>query len=317
MTAADERTRWSSAEQDGNRYLMLRYRPVLNSQPKRERRDWVFLFESSGSRDPLLARTQVEVIRSLLNHAEHDDTFAVLTVGTRVHKWTDQPQPVTASNVANAVSFLEQSHLIGALNLQAGLQESAAFLDMKANPYLVHVGAGVASLGEQRADVLISQLPKPTRYVGVAVGKKYAAQFMKVAAEKTGGYFTQINPDESVAWRGFDLASTLNTPRWLDLKVLPTGEVTAGDDTRFLTFTNAVAQGYTGLVIVGVLTSVVSAYYYLRVVGRDRVPAGVVAIEIVRSRPPRPARRRRHSLRQVLLFPALKRVSSPSRPRHP
>ena len=53
---------------------MVRYRPDLPSAPRRERRDWVFLFESSGARDPLVARAQVEVIRALLTHAEHDDT---------------------------------------------------------------------------------------------------------------------------------------------------------------------------------------------------------------------------------------------------
>ena len=42
---------------------------------------------------------------------------------------------------------------------------------------------------------------------------------MKAAAEGTGGYFTQVNPDEPVAWRGFDLAMTLNTPRLLDVGV--------------------------------------------------------------------------------------------------
>ena len=63
---------------------MLRYRPSLPSQPQRERRDWVFLFESSGDRDPLLARTQIEIVRISAEQAEHDDTFAVLTAGTRV-----------------------------------------------------------------------------------------------------------------------------------------------------------------------------------------------------------------------------------------
>ena len=41
---------------------------------------------------------------------------------------------------------------------------------------------------------------------------------MKLAAERTGGYFTQINPDEPIAWRAFDLLATLNTPRLLDVR---------------------------------------------------------------------------------------------------
>ena len=69
---------WPSAGAIEFRSLQMRYRPDLPTAPRRERRDWVILFESSGARDPLVARAQVEVIRSLLANAEHDDTFAVL-----------------------------------------------------------------------------------------------------------------------------------------------------------------------------------------------------------------------------------------------
>ena len=73
-------------------------------------------------------------------------------------------------------------------------------------------------MGERRDDVLAKRLPAGTRYVGVGVGKRWNRGFMKAAAESTGGYFTQINPDEPVAWRGFELAATLNTPRLLDVR---------------------------------------------------------------------------------------------------
>src|SRR5947199_10339394 len=102
-------------EQDGAKYLMLRYRPDLPMQPQRRRRDWVFLFESSGDRDPLLGRTQVEVVRGLLANAEADDTFAVLAANTRVRILP--AKPVTPENVQAALSFLEGAQLVGALDL--------------------------------------------------------------------------------------------------------------------------------------------------------------------------------------------------------
>src|SRR5207302_250522 len=75
-------------------------------------------------------------------------------------------------------------------------------------------------------------------YVGVGVGKRWARGFMKGCAERTGGYFAQINPDECVPWRAFDLLATLNTPRLLDVKVTdPTGKAT------FLGHASAIAQG--------------------------------------------------------------------------
>jgi Tfp pilus assembly protein PilF len=93
-------------------------------------------------------------------------------------------------------------------------------------------------MGERRDDVLAKRLPEGVRYVGVGVGRRWNRNLMKMAAERTGGYFTQINPDEPVSWRAFDLSATLNTPRLLDV----TAADRAGKAT-FLTFTNMVAQG--------------------------------------------------------------------------
>ncbi len=42
---------------------------------------------------------------------------------------------------------------------------------------------------------------------------------MKSAAAQSGGYFTQINPTEPIAWRALDLLATLNTPRLAEIKV--------------------------------------------------------------------------------------------------
>src|SRR5262249_60351277 len=76
--AVTESARFSWFRQEDAEFLMLRYRPQLTAAPERQRRDWVFLFESSGDRDPLLARTQVEIIRGLLAPAEPEDTFAAV-----------------------------------------------------------------------------------------------------------------------------------------------------------------------------------------------------------------------------------------------
>ena len=212
--------------------------PGRTGRRARERRNWVFLFESSGDRDPLLARTQIEIIRGLLANAEPDDTFAVLAAGTRVRPFAEKPLPVTPENVQAALSFLEGSHLIGALDLGKALAEAEPFLKAGKNPHLVHVGSGVAAMGERRDDVLAKRLPEGARYVGVGVGRRWNRNLMKIAAERSGGYFTQINPDEPVSWRAFDLAATLNTPRLLDVTVTD-----KADKATFLTFTNMAAQG--------------------------------------------------------------------------
>ena len=235
--AFGERVRFSGAEQDGARYLMLRFRPALPSCAERQRRDWVFLFESSADRDPLLARAQIDIIRHMLEHVEHDDTFAVLTAGTTTRRFADAPLPATPENVGAAITFLERTHLIGALDLGRALADAAPLLRAGQNPYLVHVGSGQTAMG-RRQEKLAELLPPGVRYVGVGVGKHWNRSWMKERAEDSGGYFTQINPDEPIAWRAFDLVATLNTPRLLHVQV-----AAGGDGPRFLTDQALVAQG--------------------------------------------------------------------------
>jgi hypothetical protein len=204
--------RFSSAELDGAKYLMLRFRPELpHVLAPNAPRNWVFLFESAASRDPLLARAQAEVIAHLLHNIDPGDTFDVLTVGTHIQRLSPTPLPVNPENIAKTADYLSKTHLIGATNLGAAFEEAAALLH-GSGAWLVHVGAGYATLGV-REEQLARLLPGGVRYLGIGVGRRWNRAFMKQLAEQTGGHFTQINPDESIAWRAFDLAAALNTPR--------------------------------------------------------------------------------------------------------
>ncbi len=237
---AGAQTRFSMMEQEGAKYLMVRHRPDLpqRAETGRAPRDMVVLFESSGDRDPLLARAQVEIVRGLLQNAEPEDTFAVLTAATRTRSPMQERQRATPENIDSALNFLENAQLIGALNLDKGLTESVALLRDGRNPHLIHVGSGIAAMGEQRQDMLIKRIPDDVRYVGIGAGRRWNRNLMKAAAEKSGGLFAQINPDEPISWRAFELSNILNSPRLLDISVR--------DDSgknRWLTNTSLVAQG--------------------------------------------------------------------------
>jgi hypothetical protein len=238
LSEGEQAVRFSSAEQDGQQYLMLRYRPALPSAARAAAvpRCWVVLFETSGDRDPLLARTQIDVVRHLLQQADPRDRFTILTAATRIKALAREPLPATPENIKKAIAFLEQAHLVGALDLGRAMNETASALKTAKNAYLVHLGSGIAAMGERRADVLARRIPEGVRYVGVGVGHRWARGFMKTAAERSGGYFTQINPDEPVAWRAFDLFATLQTPRLHNIQVSAAGR-------PFLTFASQLAQG--------------------------------------------------------------------------
>ncbi len=151
---------FSSAVSEGSNYLMFRWQPELPGKTKRQRRDWIFLFESSADRDPLLARTQIEIVKTILENAEHDDTFSILTAATRVTAYQAKPQLATPANVRAAVQFLENVHLIGALDLGRAFDAAQPLVDAAENPVLVHVGSGLPVLGEQNLDGLLKRLPQ-------------------------------------------------------------------------------------------------------------------------------------------------------------
>jgi hypothetical protein len=229
----DRSTNIARADHELSRYYMLRQCPELPRTVKHERRDWILLVETSADRDPLLARAQIEAARGVLAHVEHDDTFTILSANAAANRLTDKMEPATVDNVRNAIARLEDTQLLGALDLAttlSGLQPISAECN---NPYLVHIGSGYSALGSQDQAQLVAALPEKAKYIGIGVGKRWNRAFMKQAAAKTGGYFTQINPDEDIAWRSLDLVATLNTPRLLDVKVADnTGRVwLAYDDT--------------------------------------------------------------------------------------
>ncbi|MGB6041516.1 MAG: VIT and VWA domain-containing protein, partial [Pirellulales bacterium] len=286
---------FSTATHEGFTYLMLRHQPQLDSRSVRPHRDWVFLFEASADRNPLLARVQVDAVKTILDHAEHDDTFSIVTIGTRATLPTSQPLLATPDNVTVAIDRLEQTHLVGALDLEQGLIAAADLVDRTLRgaspgarrgspdpadqpdrrspsstaerystgrpsveevsrsgdhatarpvlrpvpqPVIVHLGSGSPVLGNRAVDQLTELIPSGAQYVGVAVGKRWNREFMRTAAANRSGYFTQINPDETVSWRTFDLVATLDTPRLL--------EVAAEDPQNavlWLSFDQSLAQG--------------------------------------------------------------------------
>ncbi len=233
-----ETVAFSGAQHEGYSYQMLRFRPNLNGDLQRPLRNWVFLYESSGDRNPLLARVQLDVISTMLEHAEHDDTFSIISAATRSEAFRIKPVRCSKKNVSKAIAWLEDAHLVGALALEEAFTKAKPFCRSNNDTILVHVGSANPVLGERDEKKLLKSLPSDAQYVGVGVGKSWSRSFMKSAAGRTGGHFTQINPDEKVAWKAFELLSTLNAPRLIDLKV-----DSGRKNVRFLTFAETIAHG--------------------------------------------------------------------------
>jgi hypothetical protein len=179
----------------------------------------VILFESSADRDPLLARTQIEIVRTILDNLEHGDTFQILSAGTRCKLLQSEPWKATSKNVAKALDQLEHVHLVGALDLETALAAAKPLLAGHEHAWLIHVGGGIPALGLRDDAELAKRLPAGVRYAGIGVGKRWGRAFMRAAAERSGGHYTQINPDEQVSWKAFDFLASVRLPRLQNISV--------------------------------------------------------------------------------------------------
>ncbi len=243
---------WSVCEQDGFQYVMLRQRPDLKANAERAQRQWVFLIENSADRNEVLAETQRQIAKVLLENAEHSDTFSLIRAGTQAESFRRKPVACSLENIAAAETFLSGVAPIGALDLEQALHAVRQHVRSQREVWVVHLGTGIPVLGERDDNALLRLLPTNARYVGVAVGKRWSKSFMESGARRTGGHVTQINPDEAVAWRAFDLLSTLNAPRLTEIAVhsTPTRSVskdehpaTTASEPAFLLLTTSLAHG--------------------------------------------------------------------------
>jgi autotransporter-associated beta strand protein len=207
--------RMSSFDHEGARYLALRWTPDLPAAPPPTARHWLFLVETSADRDRILAQTQREVLRGILDQASADDSFEIVTASTRTTALVPK-QAVTAANRDTALKKLEDEPHLGALDL------GKAFATLKtaaAGTLIVHLGSATPILGETDNAKLLAQLPKGCVYASIGIGKRWNLAFARAAAAQTGGWFTRINPDESPGWRAFEFMSAMNAARLADVKL--------------------------------------------------------------------------------------------------
>jgi hypothetical protein len=231
------------------RYLLMRHRPKLPTEAKVTRRHWIFVYETSSNRNPLLGRAQIELMEGILHHAAAGDTFQVVTAAHRAKLLTPKPlvaQKQTATTVGQA---LGKTHLLGALDLEAALKLATKVAEGHRNACIVYLGSGQPVLGERSRWKLLDTLNPRTRFIGVAVGKRYNGEFFALAARRTNGLHVQVNPDENLRWRAMEMLDTLNTPRITGLKAF--AEVD-GKRTQLLLVDTIVSHGEQACAVLGV-----------------------------------------------------------------
>lgn len=196
-----------------------RWLPDVPGQRTCEHRDWMFLFESAGDREPNAVDAQIEIVETVLKSAGPDDNFMVITAGTSVEALAGRWQVVQPENMSRAVEFLKRTHLIGALDLEQALAAIKPHVQTAGNPVLVHLGTGRPVLGQRDVPTLVERIPDRVRYVGIGVGDRWDPAFMKAAAAATGGCAVRISLDRELRWHTMKCLAALVAPRLRDVRV--------------------------------------------------------------------------------------------------
>ncbi len=212
--------RVATCDKDGFKFVFGRFLPKIPGKVEAKPRQWIVLNDVSASRSAIEARSQRYILKRLLTEADDDDSVFLIDVNTQAELISDKFVGVRSDEANRLLGHRAAAHL-GATNLGAGIDAAARLIAKQklANPHIFYVGDGVATDGKKKVFELVRSIPRGTTFVGVGVGKKVDSLFLQSAADRTGGMFVTINPNEDIDWRVFDMVSALNTPRLTKIKL--------------------------------------------------------------------------------------------------
>ena len=216
----ESEVRVAVCEKDGQHYISAKLNPELTGVNQPEPRQWIVLNDVSASRSDIDIQAQRYVLNRLVTEADDKDSVFLIDVNTVARNISHKPFNVRSVNIKPILNHRPE-HVIGATNLGAGFKAAAEVIRKHKldNPHILYLGDGVATDGEKTIADLPRLIPRNCKFVGVGIGKKVDSLFLQEAANRTGGTFANINPNEDIDWRVFDLLASINTPRMTNIKV--------------------------------------------------------------------------------------------------
>lgn len=216
--------RVARASDGDHEYLMARVQPQIAAPAHaRTPRRWVILHDTSASRGPAERRAQAYLIDRFVREVDEYDEVAVMAFDTMVRTFGtgfERADQIDRAAVARFVA--EQSRDgVGQTDLGTALTRALELVDRDGGdgePYLLYLGDGIVTGGEQALAALRATLTGKATFVGVAVGERMDDRVLRGLAAATGGIVSHMNPGDDLAWRAYDLVAALETPRVVDLQ---------------------------------------------------------------------------------------------------
>ena len=207
-------------KKDQRHYISAKLNPELTGVNEAQPRQWIVLNDVSASRSDIDIQAQRYVLQRLVTEADDDDSVFLIDVNTVARNISFKPINVRSVNLKPILNH-RPAHVLGATNLGEGFKAAAEVVRKHKlkNPHILYLGDGVATDGEKAIADLPRLIPRSCKFIGVGIGKKVDSLFLQEAANRTGGTFATINPNEDIDWRVFDLLASINTPRMTNIQV--------------------------------------------------------------------------------------------------
>lgn len=214
-------TRVATCEKEGHQFAFARFAPEIPGKVEPQPRQWIVVNDVSASRSKIDTQAQQYILQRLIEEADDEDTLFLINLNTRAESVSKAFTAIRSDETRNLLHETSAPRL-GATNLVAGMKAAAEVIKQHkvANPHILYLGDGVATDGSTEAFEPIRAVPRGATFVGIGVGKKVDSLFLQESADRTGGTFTTINPDEDIDWRVFDLLAALNTPRLTKINIM-------------------------------------------------------------------------------------------------
>ncbi len=212
-------------EGDDEGYFMLLGNPSGGARGQQGlAKDVVFVLDTSGSmRGEKVEQARV-AIEYCLAHLNAGDRFNIVTFGTEVLSFRDDPVAHSPQTVTDAEEFIESVVAKGRTNISGALEKALAGSPDQTRPRItIFLTDGTPTAGELVPEKIVESVkamqPCPTRVFVMGVGHDVNAHLLDQIAELTDGSSEYVKPEEEIDAKVAALYDRLSHPVLTDVAI--------------------------------------------------------------------------------------------------
>jgi len=213
------------AEGDDDGYFMLLGNPTGGTEEEAViDKDVIFVLDTSGSmRGEKIEQARL-AIEYCLGQLNRGDRFNVVTFGTEVVSFRDEPVAGSEETLAAAEDFIESVVARGRTNISGALEKALGGKPQPGRPRItIFLTDGTPTAGELVPEKILegvkSVQPCPTQIFVMGVGHDVNAHLLDKLAELTDGSSEYVAPDEEIDAKVAALYDRLSHPVLTDVAV--------------------------------------------------------------------------------------------------